>query len=151
MSRTSRGGAGETLAEPLPAVVFASVVAVGVFAVGLLWGPLDRASTGVRVSTTAYTSEQLIPRNAPPGGGPQRPPGAGQPGRGGPENIQGGQRGHPALQADQVDHQREAAVNDTSLIQDVLRRESRSLLQCVDDLPLGRRRQGAGAGPTASR
>lgn len=34
----------EALPEPLPAVVFAGVVAAAVFAAGLLWGPLDRAS-----------------------------------------------------------------------------------------------------------
>ena len=75
----------QPLREPLPAVVFASLVAAAVFAVGLLWGPLDRASArGVRASTTAYSPEQLIPRNAPPGGGLQPPPGGGPPRRGGP-------------------------------------------------------------------
>jgi NADH-quinone oxidoreductase subunit N len=56
----------ERLREPLPAVVFAALVSAAVFAVGILWGPLDQASAkGVKASSIPAAAPSL--QRGPPG------------------------------------------------------------------------------------
>ena len=83
----------QPLREPAPAVAFAALVALAVFAAGILWGPLDRASArGVQPSVVIVTRTGSPPAIIPPqfqGGRPGGPPG-GRPG--GPGGPPGGRR-----------------------------------------------------------
>jgi NADH-quinone oxidoreductase subunit N len=79
------------LREPISAVSFAVVMALAVFALGILWAPLDRYS---RESTERFAWKAAGMQM--PGGGAMRPPAAMPPGGGGPPGQRpqrGGQKG----------------------------------------------------------
>jgi NADH-quinone oxidoreductase subunit N len=89
----------QRLREPLSAVVFAGVLALLVFVLGVAWSPLDsvsRMGDRFRADVSAKVAERPAVQGMP-SGGPPMPPGMGPPGRGpgGPQPGRGPGRRNP--------------------------------------------------------